>query len=83
MLGSLMEPRGQRAALESTLHVYGEKSALLIETGIPPLYLTQRIHPRRSRSPQGVSRIGSRGRVGKSPIGVHPAIRVASLPLAA
>ena len=38
---------------------------------------------RRSRSPHGVCRIGSRGRVGKSPIGLHTAIRVASLPLAA
>ena len=30
-------------SLESSLHVYGEKTAILIETGIPPLYLTQHV----------------------------------------
>ena len=30
-------------SLESTLHVYGEKTAILIETGIAPLFITQHI----------------------------------------
>ena len=30
-------------SLEATLHVYGEKTALLVETGIPPLHITQHV----------------------------------------
>ena len=30
-------------SLETTLHVYGEKTSILIETGIPPLHLTQHV----------------------------------------